>query len=86
MNFEKFTIKAQEAIQSAQQTAAENDHQAIEAGHILKGIMEVDENVLPFILKKLSISEQNIHAALDSILQRYPKVSGGEKYLSKEAA
>ena len=86
MNFEKFTIKAQEAIQSAQGFAAENDHQAIEAGHILKGIIEVDENVLPFIFKKLSIHEENIKAALEQIIMKYPKVSGGDKYLSSEAA
>ncbi len=86
MNFEKFTIKAQEAIQRAQQIAVENDHQAIEAGHILKGILEVDENVMPFIFKKLSINDHNIHAALEQIIQGYPKVSGGEKYISRDAA
>ena len=86
MNFEKFTIKAQEAIQQAQQVAIENDHQAIETGHILKGILDVDENVMPFIFKKLTINDRNIHAALGHIIQRYPKVSGGEKYLSSDAA
>ena len=86
MNFEKFTIKAQEAIQSAQEIAAEHDHQAIETGHILQGIIRVDEHVIPFILKKLAINERSIHTALDKIIQGYPKVSGGEKYLSGEAA
>jgi len=86
MNFEKFTIKAQEAIQRSRQLAEEREHQAIECGHLLKGIMEVDENVLPFIFKKLSINENNVHATLDKILEKYPKVSGGEKYLSRDAA
>ena len=54
MNFNNFTIKSQEAVQQAQQIATNNGQQSIENGHLLKGILEVDENVTPFILKKLS--------------------------------
>ncbi len=86
MNFEKFTIKAQEAVQNAQRLALEMEHQAIECGHLLTGVMEVDENVLPFIFKKLSINQDSIDAALEKIVAAYPKVSGGEKYLSPGAA
>ncbi|STD11624.1 Chaperone protein ClpB [Elizabethkingia anophelis] len=82
MQLDKFTIKSQEAIQRAQQLAMENEHQAIECGHMLKGIMEVDENVIPFIFKKLSINHQHVTAALDGIVTGYAKVSGGQQYLS----
>ena len=85
MDFKKFTIKAQEAIQRAQQIAVENDHQAIECGHLLQGLMEVDENVLPFIFKKLSINGDQLQDALDKIIGAYPIVKGGEKYLSGAA-
>ncbi|MCH5685489.1 hypothetical protein LWM68_15240 [Niabella sp. W65] len=85
MQLDKFTIKSQEAIQRAQQLAMENEHQAIECGHMLKGIMEVDENVIPFIFKKLSINHQHVTAALDSIVTGYAKVSGGQQYLSHTA-
>ncbi|MCF8346883.1 MAG: ATP-dependent Clp protease ATP-binding subunit, partial [Bacteroidales bacterium] len=85
MDFNKFTIKAQEAIQRAQQIAVERDNQAIECGHILKGVMEVDENVLPFIFKKLSVNESLMAAALNGIINGYPTVTGGEKYLSPAA-
>ncbi len=85
MDFEKLTIKAQEAVQKAQEIAMENEHQAIECAHLLKGIFLVDENVLPFIMKKLSINYQHIEAALDQMIKQYSKVSGGDKYLSREA-
>ncbi|WP_286756952.1 ATP-dependent chaperone ClpB [Roseivirga sp. UBA838] len=85
MQLDKFTIKSQEAIQRAQQLAMEKEHQAIECGHLLQGIMEVDENVLPFIFKKQAINEQNVSAALDRIVSGYAKVSGGQQYLSRTA-
>jgi len=86
MDFKKFTIKAQEAVQRAQQIAIENDHQAIECGHLMKGVMEVDEHVLPFIFKKLSVNAGQMEAALDRIIEGYPNVTGGEKYLSNQAS
>ena len=54
MNFNQFTIKAQEAVQTAQQLAMQNGQQGIETGHLLKGILEADENVLPYLFKKLT--------------------------------
>ena len=86
MQLDKFTIKAQEAVQHAQQLAMENQNQAIECGHLLKGLFDVDENVLPFIFKKLSVNPQAVEKAVDSIIAGYPKVSGGEQYLSRAAA
>lgn len=85
MDLNKFTIKAQEAIQRAQQLSMEQRHQAIECTHLLKGIILVDEHVLPYIFKKLSINFQNINATLDRMLEGYPKVDGAEQYLSREA-
>ncbi len=85
MDLKKFTIKSQEAIQQAQQVAMENEHQSIENGHLLKGILLVDENVTPFILKKLGINKENFDKALERIVEGYPKVSGGEQRLGREA-
>ncbi len=85
MNFNKFTIKSQEAIQQGQQIAAGNEQQAIQTGHLLKGVIEVDENIIPFLLKKSGVNDQAFRSTLDSIISGYPKVSGGDVYLSKEA-
>ncbi len=85
MQFDKFTIKSQESIQRAQQLAMEMEHQAIECTHLLKGIMETDENILPYVFKKFTVNEQVLTAALDGILKSYPRVSGGQVYLSDQA-
>jgi ATP-dependent Clp protease ATP-binding subunit ClpB len=85
MNLNNFTIKSQEAVQQAQQIALTNGQQAIENGHILKGIMAVDENVTPFILKKLNVNTAMFNKALDKIVESYPKVSGANQYLSQPA-
>jgi len=81
MNFNQFTIKAQEAVQHAQQITAQNGQQAMESGHLLKGVLEVDENVLPYLFRKLSVNTVALEAALDRIVQSYPKVTGGQPYL-----
>ncbi|RIV68517.1 ATP-dependent chaperone ClpB [Flagellimonas aequoris] len=85
MNFNNFTIKSQEAIQRAQQLAKELGHQQIENEHLFKAIAEVDENVLPFILKKLNVNVNLLNQILDKELQSFAKVSGGEIMLSREA-
>src|SRR5690349_19333370 len=85
MNLNNFTIKSQEAIQQAIQLATVNGQQAIENGHILKGILEVDENVTPFILKKLNVNTMMFTNTLNKILESYPKVSGGQPFLSSNA-
>jgi ATP-dependent Clp protease ATP-binding subunit ClpB len=85
MNLNKFTIKSQEAIQQAQQLAMEMGQQSIETGHILKGMMTVDENVTPHILKKLNVNVSVFQQALDRIVSGYPKVSGGQQYLTQQA-
>ncbi|MBQ0734088.1 ATP-dependent chaperone ClpB [Aquimarina celericrescens] len=85
MNFNNFTIKSQEAIQQAQQLAQGFGHQQIENEHIFKAIFNVDENVLPFLLKKLNVNVKLLQQVLDSTLESFPKVSGGELQLSREA-
>ena len=85
MNFNNFTIKSQEAIQQAQQIAQGFGHQQIENEHIFKAIFSVDENVLPFILKKLNVNVSIVEQILDKELESFPKVSGGDIMLSREA-
>lgn len=85
MNFNNFTIKSQEVVQQAQQIAQGLGHQQIENAHILKGIFEVDENVIPFILNKLSVNIDIFKQTLENILQSFPKVSGGDLVLSRNA-
>ena len=85
MDLQKFTIKTQEAIQQAQQIAESKGHQSIETGHLLQGIFAVDQEVIPFILKKLSVNQVMFLAALERIVDTYPKVSGGQVYLGQGA-
>src|SRR6218665_2526450 len=85
MNLNNFTIKSQEAVQQAVQIATVNGQQAIENGHILKGIMDADDNVTPFILKKLNVNVPMFQQALDKIVESYPKVAGAQPYLSNAA-
>jgi ATP-dependent Clp protease ATP-binding subunit ClpB len=85
MNINKFTIKSQEAIQLSQQLVQSLGQQQIENEHIFKAIFEVDENVAPFILKKLNVNVPLFLQILDSTIQSFPKVSGGEIQLSRTA-
>jgi ATP-dependent Clp protease ATP-binding subunit ClpB len=85
MNLNNYTIKSQESIQQAIQLATVNGQQAIETAHVLKGILEVDENVTPFILKKLNVNTINFSKALDKIVESFPKVSGGQPFFSNNA-
>ncbi|MBL0316090.1 MAG: ATP-dependent chaperone ClpB [Flavobacteriales bacterium] len=85
MDFSKFTLTTQEAIQKAQQIALEKGHQTIENAHLLKGIFEADENVTPFLLKKMNVNVAIFEQALDKMLDSFPKVSGGQMSLSSEA-
>ncbi len=85
MNLNNYTTKSQETIQKAQQIAQEYGHQQLENEHIFKALFSVDENVLPFILKKLNINITLLKQILDKQLEGFPKVSGGELMLSKQA-
>ena len=85
MNLNNFTIKSQEAVQKAQEIALSRQHQAIETSHVLKGILSVDENVTPFLLKKLDVNVPRLMQQLDAAIERLPRVSGGSQYLSNDA-
>ena len=80
-----FTIKSQEAVQQAVQLATQNGQQAIEAVHLLKGVIMTGESVTNFIFQKLGVNIQNLNRVLDAQISSLPKVSGGEPYLSSEA-
>ena len=85
MIFDNYTIKSQEAIQRAQQLAQGLGQQDIQVEHIFKGIQEVDNNVLPFVLKKLQVNTATLSQAVDKALASYPKVQGGQMSLSRTA-
>ena len=85
MNFNNYTIKSQEAIQRAQQLAQGLGQQDIQVEHIFKGIQEVDNNVLPFILKKLQVNTTTLNQTIEKALASYPKVQGGQMSLSRTA-
>jgi ATP-dependent Clp protease ATP-binding subunit ClpB len=85
MNLNNFTIKAQEAIQQAFQIAQGNNQQSIETGHILKGLTHSAENVVEYLLKKLGVNTSVFQQAADKIIESYPRVTGGESYISTTA-
>ena len=84
MNFNNFTIKAQEAIQEAVNLVQANGQQAIEPAHLMAGILKVGENVTNFIFQKLGLDGSRIQRLIESEAASYPRVSGGEPYLSRE--
>lgn len=86
MNLKNLTIKSQEALQQAQQIAQENNNPQLENEHIFKGILAVDENVTPFLLKKLNVNIELFQKVLDSTIQSFSKVQGSEIMLSRDAA
>jgi ATP-dependent Clp protease ATP-binding subunit ClpB len=85
MNFNDFTLKSQEAIQKATEIAEAKHNQPIEAVHLLKGILMVDENVVPFLLRKLSVNVNLFSKALDELIDSLPKVTGGQQSLSSNS-
>lgn len=84
MNFNNFTIKAQEAVQKAIEIAQGNNQQMIEPAHIFKGIMVVGENVTSFLFNKLGVNSQNLERVVEAEIQSLPRVSGGDPMLSRE--
>ena len=85
MTFDKFTIKAQEAIQEAVNLVQARGQQAIEPEHLLAGILKVGENVTNFLFQKLGVNSRQIEQILESQIASLPKVQGGEPYLSRES-
>ncbi len=85
MNFNNYTIKAQEAIQKATEIVTGNQQQAIEPAHVLKGLLLEDEHVVTHLLKKLGVNISHLNEELDNLINGLPKVSGGQIYLSSAA-
>ncbi len=85
MNLNNFTIKSQEAVQKAIELVGQQNQQSIEATHLLKAVILTGESVVNFLFQKLGINPQGLNAALDRKIASYPKVEGGEPYLSREA-
>ena len=84
MNFNNFTLKAQEAVTKAQEIAQAYQSPAIETDHLLKGIFSVDENVVPYLLKKMNVNTGLLEKALDKTVESHPKIQGGELFLSND--
>jgi ATP-dependent Clp protease ATP-binding subunit ClpB len=84
MNYNNFTIKSQEALQKAVEKVRENGQQAIEPSHLLSGVMASGENVTNFLLQKLGVNVSHLAQVLNKDIESYPKVSGGDPYLSRE--
>ena len=84
MTFEKFTIKAQEAVQSAINIAQRNGQQTIEPVHILAGVMDKGKDVINYVFQKIGVNAQTVETAIQNEMSHLPKVSGGEPYLSSE--
>ena len=85
MDFNQLTIKAQEVMQQAVRIADANNQQAVETGHLLKALFEKADSITSFVFKKLDVNENAVKTVLDKIIASYPKVSGGEPYLSSNA-
>ena len=84
MTFEKFTIKAQEAVQSAINIAQRNGQQTIEPVHILAGVMDKGKDVINYVFQKIGVNAQAVETAIQNEMSHLPTVSGGEPYLSSE--
>ncbi|MDC0571008.1 ATP-dependent chaperone ClpB [Flavobacteriaceae bacterium] len=83
MNFDNYTIKTQQALQQAQQIAQGFEHQQIENEHLYKGMQAVDQNVIPYLLKKLDVNSILLNQIIDKEIERFPKVSDSDQMLSR---
>ena len=85
MNLNNFTIKAQESVQKAMEIATHKQNQSIEPMHLLKGMLLVDENVVPYLLRKLNVNQDRLSKGLDKLIDSVPKVVGGQQYFSSSS-
>ena len=85
MNIDKYTIKAQEAIQAAIRRASNERQQAIEPEHLMAGVMSVGDNVTKYIFNKLGVNGDQLQRIIDNQIHTLPRVTGGEPYLSSTA-
>src|SRR5512133_903428 len=86
MYMDNLTIKSQKALQKAQEIASANNNQSIETAHLLRGVLETDDNVSPYLLGKFSVNVNVLQSALLQMINSFPKVTGGgEQYLSNKS-
>ncbi|MFN9582874.1 MAG: Clp protease N-terminal domain-containing protein, partial [Bacteroidota bacterium] len=85
MNLQNFTIKSQEAVEQAVQLAIQNGQQSIETTHLLQSLMQNDEQVIGYLLKKLNVRVPQVSSVLQATIHSLPKVSGAQPYLSNDA-
>lgn len=85
MTYENFTTKAQQALSKAQEIAVSAKHQAVEPAHLLKALLVTDENITPYLLKKLSVNISALDTVVTRLIERFPVVHGGEMYFSSKA-
>ena len=85
MNQDNLTIKSQEALQAAVEFARGQGHQAVAPGHILKGLLSAAGNIVGYLFQKSALNVETLERTLDAMIENYPKVSGGEPYLSRES-
>ena len=82
MDFSKFTLRAQEAFQKAQEFAQENQHQVLESGHLMLGLLAVDKDLIPALLEKQGVDVARFRAAVNAAVNSFPKVQGGALHIS----
>ncbi len=85
MNFNNFTVKAQEVISQAQQMAQNSQHQAVDTGHLLRAMLSEEASVVSYLLKKVDVAVPHLVQQVEALVASYPRVSGGDQYLSKES-
>ena len=86
MNLNNFTIKSQEALAKAEQLASTEGQQSIENGHLLLALLQTDENIVPYVLKKVNVKVDQLTSQVENLVKQYPKVSGGNIYLSQDTS
>ena len=86
MNLNNFTIKSQEALAKAEQLASSEGQQSIENGHLLLALLQTDENIVPYVLKKVNVKVDQLTSQVENLVKQYPKVSGGNIYLSQDTS
>ena len=84
MDFNKLTIKSQEAVQEALNLVRQNGQQQVETAHLLLGVLKVGDSIVNFLFQKLGVNSRLIEQLAEKQMQSYPKVSGGEPYISRE--
>ena len=84
MTYENFTTKAQQALAKAQEIAVSAKHQAVEPAHLLKALLVTDENITPYLFKKLSVNISALDTVISKVIERFPVVHGGEMYFSSK--